>query len=168
MSIERPLENSVQNVTVTDQMIKRYDPMVLISPLRFRGFSLLVQRIPGDRRGSYFPRNFLNSKAAWAILSNVTFEREVRFSLLICPQHYKIRSVNWVFPKLTAIKTICLENLGQTTAQKCKKVHFRLTYVQARGKTFQSSLVATIDINELTRSALLLEQLGWIHLFNFL
>lgn len=66
------------------------------------------------------------------------------------------------------MKTICLENLGQTTAQKCKKVHFRLTYVQARGKTFQSSLVATIDINELTRSALLLEQLGWIHLFNFL
>ena len=25
-------------------MIKRYDPMVLISPLRFRGFSLLVLR----------------------------------------------------------------------------------------------------------------------------
>ena len=49
MSIERPLENSVQNVTVTDQMIKRYDPMVLISPLSFQGFSLLVLRenIPG-------------------------------------------------------------------------------------------------------------------------
>ena len=44
MSIERPLSNSVQNVTVTDQMTKRYDPMVLISPSRFRGFSLLVLR----------------------------------------------------------------------------------------------------------------------------
>ena len=152
-------------------MTKRYDPMVLISPLiKFPGLfpSRSKREYLQTSGGSYFPRNFLNTKAAWATPSNVTFEREVRFSLLICPQHYKIRSVNWVFPKLTTIKTICLENLGQTTAQKCKKVHFRLTYVQARGKAFQSSLVATIDINELTRSALLLEQLGWIHLFNFL